>query len=329
LAGVEPFSSASQPKERLAGSKPPPAPSNDSATTPGRGRGGGRAPEWSPAVAPTARLQVPDELVGQAAENTAYVGGRLHYEKERELEEFDPIVSGRYWRALFMRALLVFVIWVLGLIPLAIIELIFTVINTRFGLVMGILLDGIWWLAMGFAFWFGKLPARLSEWKFSVDRKGSAAPEVFDHVAWSFTQRDTPTDSIGLRRFRVPGQPGRDLLELRQGIFYALVSCLANGDDLYIGWTLWFYLSPVRVLWIAFLRLLWELRYRRSSLYVSVQFDRAKALREAIHASVREGVDVAADNLAARGQGTIGSIVPITDDSSLASAPWLSHQPQP
>jgi hypothetical protein len=258
-----------------------------------------------------------------------YVGGRLAYEKERELEEFDPIVSGRYWRALFMRALLVFVIWVVGLIPLAIIELIFTLINTRFGLVMGILLDGIWWLAMGLAFWFGKLPARLSEWKFSVDRKGGAAPEVFDHVAWSFTQRGTPTDSVGLRRFSVPGQPGRDLLEVRQGIFYALVSCLANGDDLYIGWTLWFYLSPVRLLWIAFLRLLWELRYRRSSLYVSVQFDRAKALREAIHASTREGVDVAADNLEAQGQGTIGSIVPITDDSSLASAPWMSHRPQP
>jgi hypothetical protein len=257
-----------------------------------------------------------------------YVGGRLHYEKERELEEFDPITSARWWAAFFLRALVVGIIWIVGLIPLTIIELIFVAINTRFGLVVGFLLDGIWWLAMGFVFWFGKLPARLSEWKFSVDRKGSAAPQVFDHVAWSFTQRRAPTDSVGLRRFKVPGQPARDLLEVRQGIFYALVSCFANGDDLYIGWTLWFYLSPARLIWIAFLRIVWELRYRRSQLYVSVQFDRAKALREAIHSSVREGVDVAADNVEASGQGTIGSIVPITDDSSLESAPWLSHGPQ-
>ena len=215
------------------------------------------------------------------------------------------------------------------MIPLAIFELILGAINARLGIVGGILLDTAWWLLMGCVFWFGKLPAQISEWKFAVDGKGAAAPPVFDHIGWSLTERRTPVDSLNLRRFKVQGQPARDLLVMRQGIFYTMVSCFANGEDLYIGWTLWLYLSPVRFLWISILRLVWELRFRGHSLYVSVQFDKVRAFREALHSAVREGVDVAADKLEPHGLGTIGSIIPVTDDNSMESVSWTSFTPSP
>jgi len=125
-----------------------------------------------------------------------------------------------------------------------------------------------------------------------------------------------------VRRFAVMGQGSRDVLEVRQGTFYGLVSCFASGNDLYIGWTFWLYLSPARWLLIWLRRLLWEIRFRGHAIYVSLQFDRAKALREALHSASREGVDVAAGQVAAQGQGTVGSLVPVVTDDSTRDPAW-------
>jgi hypothetical protein len=281
--------------------------------------------ETRPEAGATARASISsDELVGQAAPNTTYLGQRLLYEKERDLEELDPLKSRRYFAELFRQALLIFVIWSVGLSLCALVGVILALINSGFGTVVGALLWLGWSFVMACVYWLGKLPAQLSEWKLGVDDKGGAAPVVFDHIAWSLTRRRTPVDSVNWRRFAVAGQHSRDLLEVRQGIYCGLVTCFANGEDLYIGWTLWLYLSPARFLWTAIQRLIWGLRFRGHSLYVSIQFDLAKAVREAIHSAVREGVDVAAGQLEAHGQGTIGTVVPVVTDDSIKSASWMS-----
>ena len=282
----------------------------------------GKAPPVADVRLPSAgfpELLASNELLGQASPNTVYLGQRMMYEKEQQLEEFDPLRSGRYYFEMFQKALLTGLIWVVGYIPISIVGAILSAINPRFGLVVGGLLGIAWWFAMGCVFWLAKLPGQLSEWKFSVDDKGEAAPIVFDHIAWALHRRNAPVDSMQLRRFKIMGQGTRDQLEIRQGVFCALVSCLANGSDLYIGWTFWIYMSPVRFLWTAIRRLLWELRFRGHAIYVNLQFDRAKAFREALHSAVREGVDVAAGQQAPQGQGTVGSLVPVVVDGSLES----------
>lgn len=282
----------------------------------------GKAPSVADVRLPSAgfsELLASDELLGQAAPNTVYVGQRLMYEKEQQLEEFDPLRSGRYIFEHLRKAFLTWVIWAVGCIPILIVGGILSAISPQFGLVIGGLLFIVWCIVMACAFWFTKLPGQLSEWKFSVDDKGEAAPIVFDHIAWALRRRDAPVDSAQLRRFKVMGQGTRDQLEIRQGIFYALVSCLANGGDLYIGWTFWIYMSPARLFWTGVRRLIWELRFRGHAIYVSLQFDRAKAFREALHSAVREGVDVAAGQQTPQGQGTIGSLVPVIVDDSLES----------
>jgi hypothetical protein len=264
-------------------------------------------------------LLASDQLLGQAAPNTMYVGQRLMYEKEQALEEFDPLRSTRFLLEVARRAFLMWLVWAIGCIPVFIVAVILGVANHTFGTVIGVLLLLAWCFVMACVFWLSKLPGQLSEWKFTVDDKGQAAPVVFDHVAWALQRRNTPMDSLSLRRFKVMSQGPRDVLEIKQGIFRGFVSCFENGVDLYIGWTFWLYLSPARYLWTAFRRLLWELRNKGHAIYVSLQFDRAKALREALHSAVREGVDVAAGEQIAHGQGTIGSIVPVVSDSS---SPW-------
>jgi hypothetical protein len=268
-----------------------------------------------------------DALLGQAAPNTVYLGQRMQYEKTRDLEEFDPLHNVRYAIQLALHFFLVVVVWWIGMIPIVIIGAILGYANAKLGSIVSVLLGLAWAVVMACFYWLRKIPGQLSEWKFSIDDKGAAAPIAFDHIAWSFTRRHTPVDSVNLRRFKVPGQPPRDLLEIKQGIFYGLVSCLANGDDLYIGWTYWVYMSPARYLWTFIQRVIQTFRARGHALYVIVQVDRAKALREAIHSAVREGVDVAAGTVEAQGTGTIGSMIPIINDETENVAPWGNFTP--
>jgi hypothetical protein len=125
---------------------------------------------------------------------------------------------------------------------------------------------------------------------------------------------------MAVRRFRGVGE----FLEVRRGVYYGLVTCFANGEDLYIGWTLWLYQSFLRVLlgWIQ--GFFWQLRLHGNAIYVSILSDQVKALRESIHSAVREGVDVAAGRATPHGQGTIGSAVPVVTDDSLSQAPWVT-----
>lgn len=279
--------------------------------------GGATRTKNAPSPVDRAGLLATDELLGQAAPNTVYLGQRMMYEKEQQLEQFDPLRSSRFLSEVIRRGFLMWLVWAVGCIPVFIVATILGFANHSFGAAIGVLLFLAWCLVMACAFWLPKLPGQLSEWKFAVDDKGEAVPVVFDHIAWALQRRNTPMDSLKVRRFKIMSQGPRDLLEIKQGIFYALVSCFDNGGDLYIGWTFWLYLSPARYLWTAIRRLLWELRNRGHAIYVSLQFDRARALREALHSAVREGVDVAAGQLMAQGQGTIGSIVPVVADNSL------------
>lgn len=276
---------------------------------------------------PTANPRSADQLLGEAAPNTVYLGQRMQYEKERDLEEFDPLQSKRYILQLALHAALIGFIWFIGWIPIAIVGAILTYINSKLGAVFYVLVGLAWSLLMACFYWLRKIPGQISEWKYAIDDKGAAAPVVFDHIGWSLSRRSTPRDSVQLRRFNIPGQRPRDLLEVRQGVFYGLISCLANGNDLYIGWTFWVYMSPARYLWVAIQRLVQSLRARGHALYIVVMVDRAKALREAIHSAVREGVDVAAGTVEAYGRGTIGTTIPIVDSEEIGPSPWMGSTP--
>ena len=53
------------------------------------------------------------------------------------------------------------------------------------------------------------------------------------------------------------------------------VSCFEFGDDLYIGWTFWLFMSPARWLLHGFGRTINTLRMRGSAIRFTLQFDSA------------------------------------------------------
>ena len=259
-----------------------------------------------------------------------YLGQRMLYEKNTTtLENLDPLWNRPYLWAVLWHGLAVFLVYALGQIVIVIASVILSFMNGRLGEVVGGLAAIAWWIVMACVFWLHNVPAKLSEWKSLVDDQAAAAAMTFDHIAWAFSRRETPVDSCRARRFKVAGQGSREVLEVRQQLFCGLVSCFAHGNDLYIGWTYWFSLSPARWLLTLIRRFLWFLRLHGSEIYLSLQFDTTRALREALHSAVREGVDVAAGQLPAQGQGTIGSLVPVVTDDSVNDPSWQRLVPGP
>jgi hypothetical protein len=284
---------------------------------------------------------VPSAAAAPSAANDMYMGQRLRYSVPPE-PTFDPLGSPRFIVQVLLRAALYAMTYAAGWTVVALLFLVtnfhalsspFTDSSNNISEFSGaataapspgingfgdflIVVFFLFSLALVICFWFLKIPIQLSEWKLTVEGRAGAAPTVFSHIAAVLYERGTPIAPLRAQRFQVPAG-ARDYLELNSYIFYGYVACFGYGQDLYIGWTFWSKLSPIRYVFM-FLGRLWQSLFNRGSdLHVSLRYDSARALRETIHSATREGVDVAIDRLAARGHGIIGSAIPVTEHAGV------------
>ncbi|MGH3154332.1 MAG: hypothetical protein ACRDOB_26905, partial [Streptosporangiaceae bacterium] len=252
--------------------------------------------------------------LGQATPNANYLGRRLMYLPTPE-QPFDPIANNRYLRAVAARAAMYVLIYFIGAFVGGIFFLIagLAVLGAARGLLLYWICGALIGIAMFFLFWLLPVPALLSEWKLTVDGKAAAAPTVFEHIVWTLRRHETPLDSAQVRRLRLPREGSRDYLELRRDLFTGFIGCFAWGQDLYVGWTFWLKLSPFRALCMRIARIWQSATGRGNELYSTLRYDSARAMREAMHSTAREGVDVAVGQLAPQGQGILGNSVQVTD----------------
>jgi hypothetical protein len=249
-----------------------------------------------------------DALAGASMPNEEYTGQRLMYAKD--VENFDP-VAGRFVAELYRHLAL----YVLLLFPAAVTGFFAAmVIGFVISMELGQLLAGLIFFA-GLVLWivlmFRPIPVSLSEWNFMIDGKADAASNAFEHITWALQRRQTPLSKLGVRRLSQPGQDTRDYLEVRERIFVGYVSTFAYGRDLFIGWTMWWHISPFRWFLIVLGRLWQTFTLRGSQLHIIARYENAKAMREALHGAAREGLDVATGAVTPQGQGTIGSAIPV------------------
>lgn len=254
-----------------------------------------------------------EAAAGLRTPNAQYLGLRLVYDKEPE-GPFDPLGNLRllvqFARHFFQYLVLYFVGGFVSAIVLLFLHLLGLSVGVAvtlevIGAVLTLIVFGCLWLLL-------PVPALLSEWKFSVDDKAAVAPVAFEHIAWAVRRRETPLDLIQVRHLNLAGGQGRDYLELRRGLFTGFISCFAYGQDLYVGWTFYVRISPLRYLLMALARVWQTLKRQGTDLYVTLRFDYARAMREAMHNVAREGVDVAVGQLRPQGQGIIGEAVKVT-----------------
>ena len=132
------------------------------------------------------------ELEGQAVPNQFYVGQRLGY-STGGAESLDPLNS-RFIGALLLHWAIVFTIFLVGSGAIVLLGRILGSVT-----LMGLLL-AVWWLVMGVVAWWFPIWASISEWKFMVDGKASAAATAFQHITWAFEQRRSPVDRVRVHR---------------------------------------------------------------------------------------------------------------------------------
>jgi hypothetical protein len=250
--------------------------------------------------------------VGLGTPNAQYLGLRLVYDKEPE-GSFDPLGNTRLLVQFARHFLQYVVLYFLGGFVSAIVLLFLHLLGLPAGVAVTLLSIGALLTAIVFGclYWLLPVPALLSEWKYSVDDKAAAAPVAFEHIAWAVRRRQTPLDLIQVRHLNLAGGQGRDYLELRRGLFTGFISCFAYGQDLYVGWTFFLRISPLRYLLMALARVWQTLKRQGTDLYVTLRYDYARAMREAMHSVAREGVDVAVGQLRPQGQGIIGEAVKV------------------
>lgn len=273
----------------------------------------------------------PDQLgdlsvLGGAAPNATYLGQRLQYERQAENLDISNQIAQATSLGPSIRQAIPWLI--LPGIPVLVIA--YAVLGKSIGAIVGFALV----LAALFIVISPLLKRHyvvVSEWKLSLDGKGSVAPLVFDHIGAAVLRRQPPVE---YRALRLPD--GVTYLNLRLVTFDAYISCWPFGDDLYIGWTLWSSgtWSEYRVgFWRRFLAIvllpyyIWldvsESRRRQSFDVANLhQSDALKAMRECLHAVSREGVQAASGAVAFTGRGTIGSAIP-TDGSFAGRAMTL------
>lgn len=259
-------------------------------------------------------------VLGTSEPNAVYLGQRLQYTEGAETFDVGAALSRRTMAQFRFLLFIAFVIWVAA-IP---ISFALTFLLGRAGIAFAWLL-GIGVLVFNIALLVAPFVRHqsfaISEWKLLLDGKGRSAEAVYDHIASALVERDSPTQ---YRAVQVPEIWWRGYLQVRMGTYSGYITCFAFGQDLYIGWTLWWSGS-----WIAYRRanrqeglrallmLPWVLvadmvrgRARMYELAYVHKYDEAKALRECLHAVTRQGVEAAVGVVPLRGAGTIGSAVP-------------------
>lgn len=250
-----------------------------------------------------------------AGANETLMGMRLGYDRAMSgVEDFDPM-SGTFVKAMLWEfAVFGAVAWMSAFVVLPIALLMGA--SSALSVVYLIALAVVWLVYV-----FRPIPVPLSEWKFLVDGRAAAAGTAFEHIGWAFQRRRTPVNSLRVRRLAHSMQDARDYLEVRDGIFTGYVSCFGYGEDLFVGWTFWWNLSPFRWFLIALGRLWQTLTLRGSQLYIIARYEGGKALRDAVHAAAREGVDVASGDVASHATRGIGAEIPVEMVAPAANVP--------
>lgn len=283
--------------------------------------------QWSPRVAhdPGASVtsrSLPAPLGTPEAGNATqtYLGHRLVYTDSST--DFNPLSNAAFQRTLLFQFLATVAVWFVVTAAITVLQLVAYAFSLAGDNVLslptealsapyliGAAISTIFSIVLACVFWFRPLSVQLSEWMITIDGAGEGARAALEHMYLIVHNRQTPVRTLRVVRLQAARQQQRDYLRLDDAHFSGFVSSFAHGTDLFIGWTFWLTMSPAQWMWLSLGRMF---RDSSNNIYKSLVNDRPKAMREVMHAAVRQGVDMATGRIRPIGQGALGSTVPYT-----------------
>ena len=207
----------------------------------------------------------------------------------------DPVRNPRYLMYVLRQAGVFTGIYLLTEMVLLLCVLLSAAAGTKLGPAVRLEMNSLWLVALvlGIAFWLIPVPALLAEWTQVMEESSDATQTAFDHINSAFQADGAPVDSLRVRTASRPGEGRREYLELRRGHFSGYISCFAHEHDLYVGWTFWLHMSPLRLLTMVIGRNLQDATSRGDGIYRSLRFESTRALVAAMHGAALAGIDAA------------------------------------
>jgi hypothetical protein len=142
-------------------------------------------------------------------------------------------------------------------------------------------------------FWLLPVPALLRQWSNLLSGHAPAAQCAFECINQAIDRHATPRDALRERGYPLPGEGHRRFLELHRGVFTGFISCFPHGNDLYVGYSFWIYMSPLRLLLMRIGRNIQNWTGRGNDMYQTLRYESTRATVDAIHACTVEGIEKA------------------------------------
>lgn len=184
----------------------------------------------------------------------------------------------------------------------------------------------IGYVLSGIVFWVVLLMTQLTEpiaeWKTLLEDKYLAATSAYAAIYGALRRRHYPVLVTAMRiRSDVfsPEVVNNRLVITDGGSYVAYVSVFGYGTSLYVGWMMWRNRRGYVLIGHFIKDVVGSLLGRTSPIHQMLRTEKPRAMREAIHSAVREGVEVAVRGIEVTMVSTFGQDVPIQNLSAPAA----------
>ena len=162
---------------------------------------------------------------------------------------------------------------------------------------------------------FSRIPEPIAEWKVLLEGKSTAAENAYAAIYGSLARRRIPVNAVPARvRSDVLTREivnNRLIISERGYVAYATV--FAYGTSLYVGWTMWRNRMGAQLIGTFIKDMIGGMFGRTGVINQMLRTEKVRAMREAVHSAVREGVEVAIQGVEVSIVSTFGYEIPIQD----------------
>jgi hypothetical protein len=169
------------------------------------------------------------------------------------------------------------------------------------------------------AFWLVLLGARvdepIAEWKTLIEDRFAAADSTYAAIYGTLRGRGIPVDASAERvRSDVLGREVvNNRLVITERAYTVFVTVFPYGTSLYTGWTMWRRRRGATILGHFLKDLAGGFAGRAGAINQMLRTERVRAMREAVHAAVREGAEAAVQGADVPLAAAFGQDLPVHD----------------
>lgn len=193
---------------------------------------------------------------------------------------------------------------------------------------LGVLISGIvFWIVL----LFSQTEEPIAEWRTLLENKALAATSSYAAIYGSLARRRIPVRAAAMRIRSDVLSPEvvNNRLVLTERYYIAYVSVFAYGTSLYVGWTMWRTRRGYILIGTFIKDVVGSILGRTGLVNQMLRTEKVRAMREALHSAVREGVEVAVRGIEVPIAATFGHDLPIQDLIPTVASPAPTPRAEP